>query len=70
MSCPEYTLRLHIIDDNGGALIDEVWAHSIPSIGDELRLDGPRYCRVTRVVHVYDERELYHRANIGVEVLK
>jgi hypothetical protein len=69
MSRPAYNLHLHIVEDGGG-LITKVWAHSIPNVGDEVRLDGCTFYTVTRVVHVYDEDFSYHRANIGVEKVK
>jgi hypothetical protein len=69
MSRPEYNLQLHIVEE-GGDLLTAVWAWAIPNVGDEVRLDGPTYYRVTRVVHVYDEDCGWHRANIGVEKVK
>jgi hypothetical protein len=70
MARPAYNLHLHIIEDGGGDLITKVWAWAVPNVGDEVRLDGDTFYRVTRVVHVYDEDCGYHRANIGVEAVK
>jgi hypothetical protein len=67
---PEYNLRLHIIEVLTGKMLAQPWAYSIPCIGDEVRIEGPRYYEVVKVVHVYDEDCDYHRANIGVKEAK
>ena len=63
----EYKLHAHFIDKKTGAMIERLWCHQAPAVGEECRFSGERYFKVVQVVHVYDEDVPYHRVNIGLE---
>lgn len=65
----EYNLKLHIIEQSTGKMIAKPYAHQVPAIGEEVRING-KYWKVVIVIHCYDEDVPYHRANIGVEKVK
>lgn len=57
-------IQIHIIDIESGTIISRRSASSVPRVGDEVRLPGDKYFKVTIVVWCYDEP--MERANIGV----
>jgi hypothetical protein len=59
-------LSIYFIHENGAMLSRRV-LYAAPRVGDEIRLPGERYFRVTLVVWVLDEYECpYQRVNVGV----
>ena len=66
-------VRLHfIIEGADEVFLRENVAH-VPRVGDELRFEGDKFFRVTRVIWVYDEGSNWWdcaRANIGMEIIE
>ena len=64
-------VRVHFVVEGGARLYKENISH-IPRVGDELRFEGDKFFRVTRIVWVYDESDNWWdgaRANIGMETI-
>lgn len=58
-------IKAHIIHEETGVLL-KPRIDFVPRVGDEIRLSGERYYRVTVVVWVFDEPGPDQRVNIGV----
>jgi len=61
-----HAISAHFIHEEKG-LIARMTIDHAPMAGDEIRLAGERYYKVTRRVWVYDEEDTpFQRLNIGV----
>lgn len=58
-------LSAHIMHESRGMLAKRLLEYA-PRVGEEVRLHGERYYKVTIVVWCLDEDGPYQRVNIGV----
>lgn len=63
----EKILSAHFIDVKTEEMVAKMLLYFVPRVGDEIRIAGDRYYKVTDVVWCYDEPEAkFSRVNIGV----
>jgi hypothetical protein len=61
-----HAIAAHFIHESKGLLFKRTINHA-PSVGDEIRMPGERYFKVTVLVWVYDEDDSpFQRLNIGI----
>lgn len=61
-----HAISAHFIHEEKGMLARMTINHA-PRVGDEIRLQGELYFKVTRLIWVYDEPEHpFQRLNIGL----
>lgn len=59
-------VKAHILHEKTG-LLGRASIHAVPRAGDEIRMSGERYLKVTRVIWIFDEPDSpQQRVNIGV----
>jgi len=61
-----HAVSAHFIHEEKGMIAKRTIDH-VPMVGDEIRLSGERYYKVTQRVWVYDEEDCpFQRVNIGL----
>ncbi|MCW8159039.1 hypothetical protein D7243_23000 [Stutzerimonas stutzeri] len=61
-----HAVSAHFIHEEKGMIAKRTIDH-VPMVGDEIRLSGNRYYKVTRRIWVYDEEDHpFQRINIGL----
>ena len=60
--------QTHVIHRKTGQMLVCRGLDFVPSVGDEIRLEGNRFYKVSLVVWVFDEPDSYgQRVNVGVD---
>lgn len=62
----EHAISAHFIHEERGMLAKMAINHA-PRVGDDIRMEGEIYYKVTRLIWIYDEpHQPFQRLNIGV----